>query len=180
MKKIKAPSSTAVDEEDKGDEFEAVRERSTSTAGQRWFAPETTVERSIWKGPDGEDAELEKGKSPMEEIVPPSLIVSRVPHLTKGTNAAVTDSMIPAGNGAVGASKEITIYDQKRKLGVLMLMFYARCASPIRNLRYTSSCNVLIRPDYGIISKYGIVGMSCFGITKDGHMGGDEKDYAFE
>lgn len=54
---------------------------------------------------------MEKGKSPMGDIVPSSLIVSRIPHLTEGINVAVTDSMIPVGNGVVGASKEITIYD---------------------------------------------------------------------
>nr|GMC93045.1 uncharacterized protein LOC109151883 [Ipomoea batatas] len=77
--------------------------RAIPSAGQRWFAPETTAERSLWKGPVVVESDVAKGESPLSENVTSSMIVSRNSVNERG--GPVTEPGLVNLDGAVPITK---------------------------------------------------------------------------
>ncbi|XP_031106836.1 uncharacterized protein LOC116011413 [Ipomoea triloba] len=98
-----------------GASLRAGSRRTTPTAGQRWFAPETTAERSLWKGPVVVGSDVAKGKSSMSVNEVSSMIVARNNVNTRGCSITETGLANDGGTTPIAMSKELTVFDHKRK-----------------------------------------------------------------
>nr|GMD27263.1 hypothetical protein Iba_chr08dCG12090 [Ipomoea batatas] len=139
---------------------------STPTAGQRWFAPETTVERRTWKGPDEVVTESTgNDQSSMGTGEPSAIVISRQAPLSNGTSEGEADMVNCDQTRTNDTSDVITVVDQKRKRDNVL----SRAASPvfqwIRSRERTSGESDGCRPNGPLPDHVAVLGVLGFSLV---------------